>query len=785
MSPNDNSGLLPRAVKDIFNVIDKEKETIETKVSVSYLQIYMEQIQDLLQPENNNLQIREGKHKIYVEGLTKHQVRNADDILLLMDIGNRSRTVAQTKLNEQSSRSHTLFFIFLERKNKKTGNIISSAFTVCDLAGSERAHKSQAVGKQFDEAKFINLSLSSLGNCVAALANDSTGFIPWRDSKLTRILQEHMSGNSRISLIININPEDSFVQESVTSLLFGKRAMVVAVKPKINEEINYKNLALELEAKLDALQHANTKEISELLVKNENVTMENQQLNEQLDKTKKQLKQILAEKEQMTSDFTHSMTNNEKYSAELMKYQERVANLETIISLMSQGEKKTNADGIVSDDGTNAGNDVSGASGDQFLNANSKLLFRMKNFLFEERETLKQTYIATKKENETMKSKMDLLENALGNEIQHLTQENEKKQRLISDLLRAQTELQQYKDESAVEIKRVSEMLVLLENKYIVDSKNSNFNIVNIQPASNSTETTESSAQPVENQPATEIPQIQIPFHVQMKNILIQLLNQLEFREKTIEVLVQQLRVLEVETKRVVSNTIFNAEKNKNESKDKDSHDRLFCMEKPPQLNESSLLDFIYFPFQREVPSVFKRYHEISDCIKEIEKQFSNIKSEIKYTGITQANILDALYSSPNFVKFQNANGTPSKPTNMMTMELQTPNSNFKNATKTPNSTSKQQKPIKELDDFTMALNNISRIYKVLEAEKQQREIDEQGLHELSQSFASSPMANSFNKTSVSGSLNSTQFNNTSTANNTSTITAAATNLQRNPNQFL
>jgi kinesin family protein 5 len=213
----------------------------------------MLQIQDLLAPENTNLQIREDKYNgMYVENLSEHNVRCLNDVLVLLDYGGRARQVAHTKVNRQSSRSHTVFMINVTKRSKKmteSSRALAAKFIICDLAGSERAHRTQPEGIQFEEAKFINKSLSALGNVISALSSSSTAtHIPWRDSKLTRLLQDTLGSNSRTSLIVNISPEPSSYHESITSLLFGQRAMTVRVKPKVNEkEINYRNLANELQ----------------------------------------------------------------------------------------------------------------------------------------------------------------------------------------------------------------------------------------------------------------------------------------------------------------------------------------------------------------------------------------------------------------------------------------------------------------------------------------------------------------------------------------------------------
>lgn len=138
VAQSDLTGILPRAVHDLFDILQSEEQEYECVVRMSYLQIYMEVIQDLLLPESSNLQIREDKSRIYVEGLSEHRVRHLNDVLLLLDFGERTRTKAPTKLNAKSSRSHTVFILNLEKKHKKSSRRVTAKFMCCDLAGMLR-----------------------------------------------------------------------------------------------------------------------------------------------------------------------------------------------------------------------------------------------------------------------------------------------------------------------------------------------------------------------------------------------------------------------------------------------------------------------------------------------------------------------------------------------------------------------------------------------------------------------------------------------------------------------
>lgn len=227
-------GIIPRAAQDIFQKISIDLD----EVRLSYLQIYCEQIQDLLKPETgDNLSIREGKQgHVYVPELSEMVVTCLDDCLRLIQLGDRNRNVAFTALNAHSSRSHAVVIFTIVRKqlgapgkqNTTTGKLF-----LVDLAGSERLKKSKSVAQRAVEARAINLSLTSLGKCVSARASGSQ-HVPFRDSKLTRLLQESLGGNAKTSMIIAVRGDESHAEETYQSLEFGSRAMRVTTHAEVN-----------------------------------------------------------------------------------------------------------------------------------------------------------------------------------------------------------------------------------------------------------------------------------------------------------------------------------------------------------------------------------------------------------------------------------------------------------------------------------------------------------------------------------------------------------------------
>lgn len=237
-----NRGAIPRMVDQIFEQIFASSQDIEYMVKVSYMEIYMEKIRDLLHPEHDNLPIHEDKARgVFVKGLSEEYVSNAAEVHAVMRQGSLSRVVAATNMNQESSRSHSIFSIAVSQKNVASGAQKTGQLFLVDLAGSEKVGKTGASGQTLEEAKKINKSLSALGLVINSLTDGST-HIPYRDSKLTRILQESLGGNSRTSLIINCSPTAFNEAETISTLRFGVRAKSIKNRAKINAELS----ALEL-----------------------------------------------------------------------------------------------------------------------------------------------------------------------------------------------------------------------------------------------------------------------------------------------------------------------------------------------------------------------------------------------------------------------------------------------------------------------------------------------------------------------------------------------------------
>lgn len=236
---DDGRGVIPRIVEQIFTSILASPGSIEYTVRVSYMEIYMERIKDLLQPSNDNLPIHEEKNRgVYVKGLLEIYVSSIEEVYEVLKRGGDARAVAATNMNAESSRSHSIFVITVTQKNVETGSAKSGQLFLVDLAGSEKIGKTGASGQTLEEAKKINKSLSALGMVINSLTDGKSSHVPYRDSKLTRILQESLGGNSRTTLIINCSPSSYNDVETLGTLRFGMRAKTIKNKAKINAELS-------------------------------------------------------------------------------------------------------------------------------------------------------------------------------------------------------------------------------------------------------------------------------------------------------------------------------------------------------------------------------------------------------------------------------------------------------------------------------------------------------------------------------------------------------------------
>lgn len=229
-------GIIPRIVNDIFQYIFTMEEKVEFHIKVSYFEIYMDKIKDLLDISKDNLTVHEDKNRVpFVKGASERFVCNPEEVMGLIEEGKQNRHISVTNMNEHSSRSHSVFLINVKQENEETQKQLTGKLYLVDLAGSEKVSKTGAEGQTLDEAKNINKSLSALGNVISALAEGNKSHIPYRDSKLTRILQESLGGNSRTTIIICGSPASFNEGETKSTLEFGRRAKTIKNTVIVNE----------------------------------------------------------------------------------------------------------------------------------------------------------------------------------------------------------------------------------------------------------------------------------------------------------------------------------------------------------------------------------------------------------------------------------------------------------------------------------------------------------------------------------------------------------------------
>ncbi|XP_075813209.1 chromosome-associated kinesin KIF4A isoform X4 [Microtus pennsylvanicus] len=350
-------GVIPRVIQLLFQEINK-KSDFEFTLKVSYLEIYNEEILDLLCPsrEKTQINIREDpKEGIKIVGLTEKTVLVASDTVDCLEQGNNSRTVASTAMNSQSSRSHAIFTISIEqrKKNDKNSNFRSKLHLV-DLAGSERQKKTKAEGDRLKEGININRGLLCLGNVISALGDDKKGsFVPYRDSKLTRLLQDSLGGNSHTLMIACVSPADSNLEETLNTLRYADRARKIKNKPIINidpqaAELNHLKQQVQQLQVLLLQAHGGTLPGSINVEPSENLQSlmeKNQSLIEENEKLSRGLSEAAGQTAQMLERIILTEQANERMNAKLEELRQHAAckvDLQKLVETLEDQELKEN-----------------------------------------------------------------------------------------------------------------------------------------------------------------------------------------------------------------------------------------------------------------------------------------------------------------------------------------------------------------------------------------------------------------------------------------------------------
>ena len=246
-SSDREMGIIPRTLVHLFDRL--EKETVEFSVRISYLEIYNEELKDLLSPEDDFRKLRtyddlNRKGSVVVQGLEELLVTNAQDVFKILEKGSTKRQIAATKMNQNSSRSHAIFSITVHiKENTPDGEELLKVgkLNLVDLAGSENIGRSGAVTKRAKEAGMINQSLLTLGRVINALVEHSP-HIPYRESKLTRILQDSLGGRTKTCIIAAVSPAKCSIEETLSTLDYAHRAKNIRNKPEVNQKMTKRAL---------------------------------------------------------------------------------------------------------------------------------------------------------------------------------------------------------------------------------------------------------------------------------------------------------------------------------------------------------------------------------------------------------------------------------------------------------------------------------------------------------------------------------------------------------------
>ncbi|CAI5771580.1 KIF3C isoform X1 [Podarcis lilfordi] len=236
----EKRGVIPISFEHIFTHISRSQNQ-QYLVRASYLEIYQEEIRDLLaKDQSKKMELKENPETgVYIKDLSSFVTKNVKEIEHVMNLGNQARSVGSTNMNEYSSRSHAIFVITVECSEEGPDgedHIRVGKLNLVDLAGSERQSKMGTQGERPKEASKINLSLSALGNVISALVDGKSTHIPYRDSKLTRLLQDSLGGNAKTIMVATLGPASHSYDESLSTLRFANRAKNIKNKPRVNED---------------------------------------------------------------------------------------------------------------------------------------------------------------------------------------------------------------------------------------------------------------------------------------------------------------------------------------------------------------------------------------------------------------------------------------------------------------------------------------------------------------------------------------------------------------------
>uniref|UniRef100_A0A672RQD3 Kinesin-like protein n=1 Tax=Sinocyclocheilus grahami TaxID=75366 RepID=A0A672RQD3_SINGR len=352
-------GVIPRVIRRIFQEKSKCADC-EFLLVVSYLEIYNEEILDLLCTSKDKpiISIREDpKDGIKIVGLTEKEVFTAHEMVGCLELGNSARTVGSTAMNAASSRSHAIFTISLEQRRKgDKSDVMVSKLHLVDLAGSERQKKTKAEGDRLKEGISINRGLLSLGNVISALGDESKkgSFVPYRDSKLTRLLQDSLGGNSHTLMIACVSPADSNIEETINTLRYADRARKIKNKPILNVDpraVEMKRLRQQVQELQVMLLHARggVAPVSEPAENVSNILEQNRCLQGENSKLSRELSEAVGQTALMFERIIMMEQINEKLQSKLEELRQHAAckvDLQKMVETLEDQELKENIEVI-------------------------------------------------------------------------------------------------------------------------------------------------------------------------------------------------------------------------------------------------------------------------------------------------------------------------------------------------------------------------------------------------------------------------------------------------------
>ena len=469
----EREGIIPRMVRHVFHNIMLSDSDIEYTVKVSIIEIYMEKIRDLIDLSKTNLNIREKDKEIYIEDLSEHYVSSEEDVIELIRIGSENRTTAATNMNENSSRSHTLVIMTLHQKNTKTLEAKTGRLYLVDLAGSEKIAKTGSSGITLEEAKIINKSLSTLGMVINALTDGKSMHIPYRESKLTRVLTESLGGNAKTCLIITCSPSSYNESETLSTLRFGTRAKKIRNKPKINKEVTVPELKLQI-AKLEKMLVVFNGRISQLesfIISNNLQVPPNEGMNEIEENTKEN------NSDNNNSDIKAKMDEiNAKYSDSLNKLQGekndfvdrleeaniKIADLQAIIEQKEKIEEEfENKERQYKETIKSLSLNIENAKSEEVIKKNLRSIDKKTlDELYSQFKSQLMSTSKTKSSKEFNNKICDMMMNIINNNYQYFTNEDKSK---LSSRLRVETvnKFELFSNGKVVDYKEMNENFIL------------------------------------------------------------------------------------------------------------------------------------------------------------------------------------------------------------------------------------------------------------------------------------------------------------------------------------